>query len=152
MSFCPWCGKENADTDALCENCGGQLTASPVQPAQPIQPTQPQPQAPIQNPFGAMPKVNTEALGGFAKAAGSAFADLPKKAAHAPRPNIQTGGYGFQYIVSFLFPIFGFIFGAIMMAADAPEKIKVGKTCVLLAIAFMLLSVIVSTIIVMLNY
>lgn len=150
MAFCPWCGKENAETNALCENCGGQLTAAAAQPAQP-QP-QPQPQMPAQNPFANMPKVNTEAIGGFAKAAGSAFADVSKKAAQTPRPQIQTGGYGFPYVISFLFPMFGFIFGAIMLASDSPEKMKVGKTSVLIAIISMLLVVIISTIIFALNY
>lgn len=51
--------------------------------------------------------------------------------------------YVFQYVISLLIPLVGFITGAIMMSSDNEYKSSAGKTCVVLGIV----SVIFSTII-----
>ncbi|MBR4852667.1 MAG: hypothetical protein IKV01_03595 [Clostridia bacterium] len=54
----------------------------------------------------------------------------------------EEESYTFQYIISFLIPLIGFISGAIMLASDDYEKRSCGKIC----IAIGLVSTVVSTI------
>ncbi len=48
MAICPYCGSENADTNAFCSECGGPLKEQqvPVAPEPPAQPFE----APVQTP------------------------------------------------------------------------------------------------------
>ena len=43
--------------------------------------------------------------------------------------------YTFHYIISFVIPLVGFIVGAILLAKDDPGQQSVGKACILLGIA-----------------
>lgn len=52
--------------------------------------------------------------------------------------------FTFQYIVSFLIPLVGFILGAILLGKDCDEEKNVGKTCIILGIVSILLSLIIS--------
>ena len=42
----------------------------------------------------------------------------------------DTRSFIFQYIMSFLIPLIGFIFESIMMTKDEEDKIKAGKKCI----------------------
>lgn len=53
----------------------------------------------------------------------------------------KGGNYLFQYIISFLIPLIGFILGAILLSKDDEQK-SVGKACIIIGIV----STIVSTI------
>lgn len=55
----------------------------------------------------------------------------------------EERSYSFQYVISFLIPLIGFILGAILMAKDEEEKVNIGKTCIILGIASMIISVII---------
>lgn len=57
----------------------------------------------------------------------------------------ESESYTFQYIISFLIPLIGFIVGAIMMTKDNKEKVSVGKKCIVIGI----FSIIIFTIIIM---
>jgi len=46
----------------------------------------------------------------------------------------ETKNFIFQYIISFLIPLIGFIFGSIMMTKNEGESIKVGKRCIIIGI------------------
>lgn len=47
--------------------------------------------------------------------------------------------YTFHYVISFLIPIVGFIFGAIMLASDDEKKSECGKGCIITGIISMVL-------------
>ncbi|WP_337403843.1 hypothetical protein [Porcipelethomonas sp.] len=51
-------------------------------------------------------------------------------------------GHIFQYIASFLVPLVGFILGACLMAKDDENDRSTGKTCVIIGIISMLISII----------
>lgn len=57
--------------------------------------------------------------------------------------NCANDGYTFHYVISFLIPLIGFIVGAIMLAKDEDEQRGCGKTCILLAIASILLGIVI---------
>lgn len=50
--------------------------------------------------------------------------------------------YTFQFIVSFLIPLVGFILGAILLGKDCDEEKNAGKACILLGIASILVNAI----------
>lgn len=54
--------------------------------------------------------------------------------------------YTFQYVISFLIPLVGFILGAILLSKDDEEEKSAGKSCIILGIV----AVIISTIIIVL--
>lgn len=58
----------------------------------------------------------------------------------------EETGYTFQYVISFLIPIIGFILGAILLSKDSDEEKNVGKQCIIIGIVSVVLSAIVSTI------
>ncbi len=51
--------------------------------------------------------------------------------------------YTFQYIISFLIPLVGYILGAILLSKDSEEEKHVGKTCIILGIVSAVISVII---------
>lgn len=51
--------------------------------------------------------------------------------------------YIFQYIISFLIPIIGYILGAILLSKDSEDEKSVGKTCIILGIVSAVISVII---------
>lgn len=51
--------------------------------------------------------------------------------------------YTFQYIISFLIPLVGFILGAILLSKDNDEEKSVGKTCIVLGIIAIAISAII---------
>ena len=55
--------------------------------------------------------------------------------------------YVFQYVISFLIPLVGFILGAILLSKDDDEQKSVGKTCIILGIVSVVIGVIVSMLI-----
>ena len=42
--------------------------------------------------------------------------------------------YTFQYIISFLIPLIGFILGAILLSKDNEDEVSIGKQCIILGI------------------
>lgn len=52
----------------------------------------------------------------------------------------SNGGYGFQYIVSFLIPLIGLILGAILLSKEDIDSCSHGKVCIVLGIISMLIS------------
>lgn len=55
----------------------------------------------------------------------------------------NTTSYTFQYVISFLIPLVGFILGAILLSKEYDEEKSVGKTCIILGIISVVISVIV---------
>lgn len=51
--------------------------------------------------------------------------------------------YTFQYIISFLIPLVGFILGAILLSKDNDEEKSIGKTCIILGIIATVISSII---------
>ena len=64
---------------------------------------------------------------------------------YAEEPDDEERGqsYLFQYIISFLIPLVGFILGAILLSKDDEEEKSVGKTCIILGIVSVVIGVIV---------
>ena len=62
----------------------------------------------------------------------------------------EKESYSFQYIISFLIPLGGFILGAIMMSKENDEKVSIGKKCVVVSITSIIIYVI--SIIVLFNF
>lgn len=58
----------------------------------------------------------------------------------------KGNSYTFQYVISFLIPLVGFILGAILLSKDNEEEKSVGKSCIILGIV----AVIINTIIIVL--
>ena len=58
----------------------------------------------------------------------------------------KGNSYTFQYVISFLIPLVGFILGAILLSKDNEEEKQVGKSCIILGIV----AVVISTIIIVL--
>lgn len=52
------------------------------------------------------------------------------------------------YIISFLMPIIGIIIGIIFMISSEPEKKKVGKNCLILAIVSIVLVIVIYCIVI----
>lgn len=52
--------------------------------------------------------------------------------------------YTFQYIISFLIPLVGFILGAILLSKDEDEEKSVGKICIILGIISVVIGIIIS--------
>lgn len=52
----------------------------------------------------------------------------------------SSGGYGFQYVVSFLIPLIGLILGAILLSKEDIDSCFHGKVCIVLGIVSMLIS------------
>lgn len=52
----------------------------------------------------------------------------------------EDESYTFQYIISFLIPLIGFIIGAIFLTKDNKEEKEVGKGCILVAIVSVIIS------------
>ena len=48
--------------------------------------------------------------------------------------------YTFQFVVSFLIPLVGFILGAILLGKDCDEEKSAGKTCIILGIVSILVN------------
>lgn len=53
----------------------------------------------------------------------------------------RKSSYTFQYIVSFLIPLVGFILGAILLGKDCDEEKSVGKACIVLGCISVLVNV-----------
>lgn len=53
--------------------------------------------------------------------------------------------YTFQYIISFLIPLVGFILGAILLSKDDEEEKSAGKTVIILGIISIVIGTIIST-------
>ena len=53
--------------------------------------------------------------------------------------------YTFQYIISFLIPLVGFILGAILLSKDDEEEKTAGKTVIILGIVSIVIGTIIST-------
>ncbi len=51
--------------------------------------------------------------------------------------------YLFQFVISLLIPLIGFIVGGIMIASDNDEREAAGKKCIILGIISMILSVVI---------
>ena len=64
----------------------------------------------------------------------------------AAEEEIDKHSYTFQYVISFLIPLVGFILGAILLSKDDEEEKSAGKSCIILGIV----AVIISTIIIVL--
>ena len=60
----------------------------------------------------------------------------------------ESESYLFQYIISFLIPLVGFILGAIMMGKDDSEKVDVGKKCVITGIVSIVIYVVITMVII----
>lgn len=54
----------------------------------------------------------------------------------------QRQSYVFQYIISFLIPLIGFILGAILLGKNCDEEKSVGKVCIILGIVSVLVNAI----------
>ena len=52
----------------------------------------------------------------------------------------EKTSYAFQYIISFLIPLVGFILGAILLSKEEAEEKEVGKICIMTAIMSMVIS------------
>ena len=52
--------------------------------------------------------------------------------------------FAFQYIISFIIPLIGFILGAILLGKDDDEEKSVGKACIILGIVSMLVDAILA--------
>lgn len=50
--------------------------------------------------------------------------------------------YTFQYVISFLIPLVGFILGAILLSKDDEEEKSTGKSCIILGIVAVIISTI----------
>ena len=55
----------------------------------------------------------------------------------------EKESYAFQYIISFLIPLVGFILGAILLSKDDAAQRSVGKTCIILGIVSVVLLAVV---------
>lgn len=55
----------------------------------------------------------------------------------------EETSYSFQYIISFLIPLIGFILGAILLSKEDIEERNVGKKCIIIAIVSMIISAII---------
>ena len=62
------------------------------------------------------------------------------------REKESSNSYTFQYVISFLIPLVGFILGAILLSKENEEEKAVGKSCIILGI----IAVVISTIIIVL--
>lgn len=49
-------------------------------------------------------------------------------------------GHAFQYIISFLIPLIGFILGAILLSKESEEERELGKACIILGIISIVIS------------
>ncbi len=54
----------------------------------------------------------------------------------------------FQYVISFIIPIVGFIMGAIMMAGENEARVSKGKVCIILGIISVILYLIIVSLVV----
>lgn len=54
----------------------------------------------------------------------------------------------FQYVISFIIPIVGFIMGAIMMAGENEDRVSKGKVCIILGIISVILYLIIVSLVV----
>jgi hypothetical protein len=57
--------------------------------------------------------------------------------------NDKQDGYGFQYVISFLIPLIGYILGAILLSREDEESRSHGKVCIILGITSVLIYVII---------
>ena len=71
---------------------------------------------------------------------------LQEESETAAEEETDKHSYTFQYVISFLIPLVGFILGAILLSKDDEEEKSAGKSCVILGIV----AVIISTIIIVL--
>jgi hypothetical protein len=60
----------------------------------------------------------------------------------------EPESYTFQYVVSFLIPLVGFIIGGILLASESKERVAVGKKCILLGVGSMIIVSIITAIII----
>ena len=61
----------------------------------------------------------------------------PKQTVSSP---VNTESYTFHYVVSFLIPFLGFILGANMLSSTDFKRQSVGKTCIILGVASVIIS------------
>lgn len=54
----------------------------------------------------------------------------------------NSDSYTFQYVISFLVPLVGFILGAILLSKDSNDEKSKGKTCIIIGIVAMLIYII----------
>ena len=57
--------------------------------------------------------------------------------------SINKKSYTFQYVISLLIPLVGYILGACLLAKDNDEDKKVGKQCIMFGIISNIISVII---------
>lgn len=57
--------------------------------------------------------------------------------------------FTFQYVISFIIPLVGYILGAIMLSKDTYEERQVGKCCIIIGIVS---SILMATITILVNY
>lgn len=53
--------------------------------------------------------------------------------------------YTFQFVISFLIPLVGFILGAILLGKDDPDEKSTGKTCIIIGLITVIISGLLST-------
>ncbi|MBO5091126.1 MAG: hypothetical protein J6C61_01435 [Clostridia bacterium] len=64
----------------------------------------------------------------------------------------QSRSFFFQYIISFLIPLAGFIMGGIMTADKDSETSSAGKTCIIIAVFSVILAVVTSIVTSLITY
>ena len=62
---------------------------------------------------------------------------------------LEKDSYAFQYIISFLIPLVGFILGAILLSKEDDEKVAVGKHCIIIGIVSIVIYVITCILVLM---
>jgi ribosomal protein L40E len=60
-----------------------------------------------------------------------------KKTYNSKQNEEQEDSYVFQYVISFLIPLVGFIIGGMLLSSDSKERVSVGKKCILIGIIAM---------------
>jgi len=63
----------------------------------------------------------------------------------AAEEETDSKSYTFQYVISFLIPLVGFILGAILLSKDDEEEKSVGKTLIILGIISIVIGTIITT-------
>lgn len=64
---------------------------------------------------------------------------------NADTSNYTGSSFLFQYIISFIIPIVGFIMGAIMMTGENEDRVSKGKICIVLGVVSVVIYLIILT-------
>lgn len=65
--------------------------------------------------------------------------------------NEDNNSHAFEYVMSFLVPLVGFILGSILLSKDDPEKKSTGKACIVTALISNVLTVILPVVITLIS-